>query len=206
MKLNTKLFLITVVLLGVIWVGLQWLNQRHAFITDHDLASASIYPEPKALQPFQLREASGQVFTEKNLLGQWSLVFFGFTNCPSICPTSMAVLNQVYNKVNNAAKPQVIFVSVDPERDTLKRIGQYVQGFNPHFIGVKGQKEQIDALARQMSVLYIKLKPETGNNYTIDHSGAILLINPQGKLHAVFTAPLDAEKMVKDYSLIVANS
>ena len=205
MKVNTKLLVLTGMLLGAIFMGAQWLAQSHSPLSEQDLVNASLYPEPKPINAFHLVNNLGKPFTEKELIGHWTMVFFGFTNCPSMCPTAMAVLNQMYGKLRNVPLPVIVFISVDPKRDNLKKLGQYVQGFNPHFIGVTGSKAEIDGLTRQMSVLYIKIKPEAGSagEYNIDHSGSILLINPQGQLHAVFSMPHDADKMVKDYTTII---
>lgn len=175
------------------------------------LASATVLPQDKELAPFQLIGANQQAFTNDNLKGHWSLVFFGFTNCPSLCPSTLTTLNKVYEQLESEKQvnlPQVVFISVDPDRDTPPRITEYLQGFNKHFIGATGTQEQLDQLTHQLSVLYMKVTQpghENDNTYTIDHSGTILVIDPAGNWYALFNTPHDANNITKDYQTIVSH-
>lgn len=172
------------------------------------LANAQVLPQPRALMPFTLQNTHGQTFTQKELTGQWSLLFFGFTRCPGICPTSMTELKRMYEKLQTehaAIMPQVIFVSVDPEYDTLQGIQKYVTAFNPAFKGVTGDKHQLDTLTTQLGILYMKTAApgqKNPDNYTIDHSGSILLIDPNGELYAIFTMPHHGNKLASDFIAI----
>lgn len=168
---------------------------------------AAVFPQPRTLHAVKLVDGKGQPFTNKQFENHWSLVFFGFTHCPVICPTTMSILNQAYTKLKNdkfKPLPQVIFVSVDPERDDANRANQYASGFNPDFIGITGDKTQIDQLARDMNAVYMKveIKPTNPNEkptYTIDHSTAIMLVDPQGKLRAIFSSPENGDKFAQVY-------
>lgn len=172
--------------------------------------SGTVFPQARELHTFNLLDGKGQSFTNKNLQGHWNLIFFGFTHCPVICPTTLSLLNQAYIKLKNAnyqPLPQVIFISVDPERDDPNRVGQYAAGFNPDFIGLTGEKTSIDQLTRDMNAVYLKvaLKPATPGEkpaYTIDHSTAIMLVDPQGRLRAILSSPANGDKFAQDYQTI----
>lgn len=173
------------------------------------LASASVLPQAKNLNHFQLLFSDHRPFTNDDLTGHWSMLFFGFTNCPDLCPTTLTTLNETY-KIWQADKlatlPQIIFISVDPERDTPPKINEYLKSFNTNFLGATGTKDQLDKLTQQLSVLYMKVqKGKTDEDYTIDHSGTILVIDPKGNWYALFNTPHDAKNIAKDFETIVAN-
>lgn len=159
--------------------------------------------EPKPLVTFALEDMNGKPFTDQSFLDQWSLVFFGFTACPDICPTTLSMLNQVIDIIKatpGIPVPKVIFVSVDPERDTPERLKQYVEHFNMNFLGVTGNQTQLTNFSRQLGVVYEKVYPSKDNTeYSIDHSGSIALINRRGAIQAYFTPPLDAQNIANDY-------
>jgi protein SCO1/2 len=131
-------------------------------------------------------------------------MFFGFTNCPDVCPSALYDLNLVTEKIkelHSAELPpiQVVFFSVDPERDTPEKLSEYLDYFNPDFIGVTGPREQIAPLAMQLGIAYQIEEHEQGAaQYNVYHSASFLLTDPQGRLHGVFPAPHNAEKMVSD--------
>ncbi len=205
--------ILAVIILGVIalFLGSQW-YRSHAPLQESELRVAGLVDATEPLKPFHLTDMNGQAFTNNNLMGHWTLLFFGFTNCPNICPTTMTVLNQVFTKLTaeHQALPTVMFISVDPDRDTLPRIKAYATGFNPAFQGATGTKTEIDQLTTQLGVLYTKVQQASGkadsNNYTVDHSGTLMLINPQGKLRAVFSMPHNADNIAADLPLIMSHS
>ena len=138
----------------------------------------------------ELLRHDGKAFTNDDLTGQWTLVFFGYTHCPDICPTTMNVLAAAKNKAAEDF-PEVVFVSVDPKRDTVDTLGGYVHYFDPTFIGVTGDEKMIQALTLQTGVVYMKVPGSSGSedDYLVDHSSSILLINPEGALAAFLMAP-----------------
>ena len=150
----------------------------------------AILDTPRQIAVPELTRGDGKAFTSDDLSGRWTLVFFGYTSCPDICPVTMNVLAQA-KKQANGEFPQVVLVSVDPERDSVEMLDEYVRYFDPDFIGVTGDDKMISALALQMSVVYMKMPGTSGNenDYLMDHSSAILLINPQGQLTAFLKAP-----------------
>ena len=138
----------------------------------------------------ELTKHDGTAFTNDDLNGNWTLMFFGYTHCPDICPMTMNVLAEA-KKMAAGDFPQVVLVSVDPQRDSVELLDGYVQYFDPAFIGVTGEEKMIQALTLQTSVVYAKMPGSSGNedDYLVDHSSAVLLINPEGKLAAFLNAP-----------------
>lgn len=171
--------------------------------------SGTLLPQPRAISAFDLTDNNGKPFTNASLKNHWTFVFFGFTNCPHICPTTMAELNKMYNSLktdNLSAMPQVVMISVDPERDTVKRMNTYVKSFNTAFIGATGSEQQISAMTKQLGIAYMKVqskKDKLQTNYDIDHSGTVMLFNPQGDLVAFFSMPHDAIKIAQDFTSIM---
>lgn len=168
--------------------------------------TGTLLPTPKNLESFTLVDAKYQVFNNSNFNGHWSLVFFGFTNCPFLCPTTLTALNEMYGTLTSEKiqpLPQVVFISVDTERDNPKKADKYAKTFNKAFTGITGAKDQVDKLAKQLNVLYMKVDQGAKNNYTIDHSGTVLLIDPAGRLHGLFTQPIDPKAVAKDYKRLV---
>ena len=145
---------------------------------------------PRQIQVPELTKHDGTAFTNDDLSGQWTLIFFGYTHCPDICPATMNVLAEAKKK-SAGDFPRVVFITVDPQRDTVDLLGAYVHYFDAEFTGVTGDENMIQALTLQASVLYMKVPGESGNenDYLVDHSSSVLLINPEGQLAAILTAP-----------------
>ena len=153
-----------------------------------------------------LTKDDGTTFTLDDLKGEWHLLFFGYTHCPDVCPVTMGVAAQAKKIAteNNHIFPQVVFISVDPERDKVEMLAEYVQYFDKDFIGVTGDNNLIKALTLQMSVAYMKMAPEEGSeDYLVDHSSALLLLNPEGKLVAFLNPPHDPKTILKDFQTVV---
>jgi protein SCO1/2 len=169
-----------------------WLASSLKFSdTEHAAQIQGVVLKPaRQIQLPELIKHDGTPFTNDDLSGQWSLVFFGYTHCPDICPITMNVLAEA-KKESAGDFPQVVFITVDPLRDTVDKLGGYVHYFDPEFIGVTGDEKMIQALTLQASVLYMKVPGESGNenDYLVDHSSSILLINPEVKLVAMLKAP-----------------
>ena len=171
------------------------------------LGQATLLPSPKALAPFSLTDHHGAPFTLDALRGRWSLLAFGYTSCPDICPTALANLARV-RQLLTAEDPgtpyRTVFVSVDPERDTTARLADYVPYFDPSFIGATGTPAELAGLARQLGIHYERVEaPDSALGYLVDHSAAVLLINPRGEYRAVFGAPHDPRLMAADIQSIV---
>lgn len=171
------------------------------------LSSGQLYPQAKALAPFALLDQNGQAFSNDKLQGKWSFVFFGYTTCPDICPTTLTVFSQLLKQLPPAyqADTQAIFATVDPERDTVDQLRQYMPFFHPELIGLTGAPAATDAFARDLGVAYSKV-PQEGGAYLVDHSVRVFLLNPNGERHALF-APTQGEgfssgQLLADYLML----
>ena len=165
--------------------------------------------KPRKIQPFVLTGTDNVPFNNASLQGHWTMVFFGFTNCGSICPTTMAELGKMYHLLEKKGVkklPHVVMVSVDPERDNLDKLSHYVKAFDPHFYGAQGDEDTINALTKELGIAYAKinLSQENAQNYDIEHTGTVMLFNPKGELNAFFTTPHYASLLAKDYLLLVS--
>lgn len=169
---------------------------------DPNELNATYLPGGKPVRGFQLTDHNGEPFDNERLKGRWTWVFFGYTHCPDACPTALAVLNAAADGLHEQAPDlplQVLMVSVDPQRDTPQRLASYVPHFNPEFIGATGDDAELTALTRDLGIVYVIHEPEPDRSgYLVDHSTAILLINPEGKLQAIFGQPHTPQPMIDD--------
>ena len=195
------------ILIGVIIAALAvtagfWAAQ--AILKDqaprHDL-SATRFPVARDIQPFELIDHHSAAFDQDALQQHWSFVFFGYTYCPDVCPTTLSVLNGVAQRLQDVdADVRFVMVTVDPERDTPERLAEYVTYFNGDFLGVTGSDAGLTQLTRQLGILYNRVEPEDGAaGYLIDHTAGVFLFDPDGRYHAVFTPPLSADRLAGDF-------
>jgi protein SCO1/2 len=166
--------------------------------------NGTILPQGRLIAPFHLVDYDNKAFGPEQLKDQWTFMFFGYTNCPDVCPSTMFQFNLVANELKKTpeilANTKFVLVSVDPERDTPELLKQYLGYYNKDFIGVTGSQEEIKKFTRGLGILYAKSEPEEGkDNYLVDHSAAILLTNNEGNLYAIFSAPHEAIKIAQDY-------
>jgi protein SCO1 len=152
--------------------------------------------------PFSLIGADGKTVTDRDFNGRYMLVFFGFTHCPDICPAELQVIAQALDRLGDQASKVVpIFVTLDPERDTPKAMADYVKSFGPSFVGLTGSPEAIAAAAKAYRVAYTKVENKgLPNEYSVDHSALVYLMDPQGKYLAHFTYGTSAEDMAETLS------
>ena len=172
-----------------------------------ELSSGSYVTPSRKLPDFSLIDQQGRVFGTANLRGHWSMMFFGYTNCPYFCPTTLTTLAAMEKRlraVKAPALPQVIFVSVDAERDTPGQLAKYVPYFDPEFIGLTAADQPgIEAVAKKLGVSVI-ITPAPDGNYTVDHTGAIFVVNPDGRIAAILTGPFTPDSLQADFEHIVA--
>ncbi|HWK73671.1 MAG TPA: SCO family protein [Povalibacter sp.] len=171
------------------------------------LERATALSPPRPVPEFTLTDDSGASFERSRLQDRWSLLFFGFTHCPDVCPTTLGMLAQTEKQLADLPpelKPQVVLVSVDPQRDTPQQLASYVKFFSPSFTGVTGTQDAIDDFTRAMGVPVAIGSPDANGNYTVDHSAAIFLINPDGALRALFSTPHTPAVIAADYRRLVA--
>ena len=213
-------FLVVVTLL----VLFQLRGERQSEVELREIG-VSIYPEARELSNFRLLDQGGNFFSNKDFQGHWNLVFFGFTNCPDICPLTMAELSQFYAGLNFAedVKPRIFLVTVDPQKDNPDSMAAYLATFNEDFIGLSGDPEQISQLADELYVGYgDAVQPEAAmamashehagshseielapGDYLIEHSAHIAVINPRGEYYAVMRAPHRDQDLLKAYREII---
>lgn len=163
--------------------------------------SCTILKNPRPLSAFKLTDINNQPATAKSLQGRWTFLFFGFTRCHMICPTTMAELAKMFKVLNdNEVKqlPRVVMVSIDPRSDVPQVLKTYVQSFNRDFTGLTGNKTEIQHLTKQLGIAVLKAK-----NDQFDHSGTIVLLNPKGEVFAFFSMPHQAKTMAADYQTIL---
>lgn len=199
MTRNIRLTIILCVSFSLVLLGgFMYRLTKPRILSDAEMREygAMMLSTPRRFSDFSLLDHRGNEFTKARLMDKWTLIFFGFTHCPDICPTTLATLNKVITplKEEEKANLQVILLSVDPERDTPGKLAAYVPYFNPDFIGVTGNPYEILNLATQLNAVFSKvpLKAEgEGNDYTVDHSGNIAVINPMGDYHGFFRPPFE---------------
>jgi len=167
---------------------------------------ATVLSAPRALPALDLVDQDGRQMPRDFFAGHWTLVFFGFTQCPDICPTTLATLAQVRRELADlpaGEQPRVLLISVDPERDPPERLAPYVRFFDPAFLGATGSAEATAAAAAAFGVPYSRVEvPEGG--YTMDHGSGLFVVGPAGALVAYLSAPHEAATIARDYRRIVA--
>ncbi|MGB5720959.1 MAG: SCO family protein [Woeseiaceae bacterium] len=167
---------------------------------------AFILPAPMPLPEFELVDQTGNAVTRDTFRDHWSLVFFGFTHCPDICPTTLQVLATARKDLADDGQeplPRIVLVSVDPERDTPELMGQYVDYFGDGNLGVTGNLAELKKLTAALGIFFEK-QAGAAENYAVDHSAAVLVINPAGEFHALFSGSHQVENVVHDMPLIMA--
>lgn len=163
------------------------------------LASGTWLPQPKTVADFQLTDTTGRPFTRRDLAGAPTLVFFGFTHCPDVCPTTLLKLAQV-EKRRAIPGLRVIFVSVDPQRDTPPVLGMYVHAFDPQFQGLTGDSRAIAALAANFGVPVNRVDLP-GGDYTMDHGAVVFLLDDSARIVAIFSPPFEVTALSSDLRL-----
>lgn len=153
------------------------------------LNGAYVFDKPRIIEPFQLVDEEGQAFTLERLQNKWTLLFFGYTYCPDICPTTLADLKNFHTMLADTPysdDTQVVLVSVDPARDTPEQLAPYVNYFDPAFIGVTGEFMPLHKFATNLNAAFTKSITEDGKGYLVDHTSNIVLVNPYGHYHGFF--------------------
>ncbi|MCY1433123.1 hypothetical protein D3C76_1097950 [compost metagenome] len=160
-------------------------------------AGIILLPQSRTVPALEMTDENGQPVMMDELKGKWSLLFFGYTFCPDICPTTLAQLRQVKSELPKEAveRLQVVLVSVDPNRDTPTQLKQYLGYFDKDFRGVTGSLDNLQKLANAVSIPFIPADTSKPN-YTVDHSGNLALLGPDGKQRGFIRAPFNNQKLV----------
>ena len=209
LSIRSPIIWFVLVVLGAILIAQALILQRQA-ADERELETlqATVLRQPRPISDFSLVDHRQQTFDLTRLQGKWSFLFFGYTNCPDVCPNTMTVLNLVDKDLRSTPQShkdtQVVFVSVDPSRDSVAQLNQYVPYFNKEFLGVtENTAGQIDTLTKQLGILAMRVpQAQEQDSYLVEHSASIVLIDPQAKLHALFSAPHDPQVLASEFRKI----
>lgn len=202
-----KVFLVLIAIAAVVIGMFSYQSITKLPLPEHTL----YYQQSREIKPFELTDQNGQTFTKEQFNDKWSLVFFGYTSCPDVCPTTLQNLSFIYDDLKAITqKSQVLLVSVDPQRDSQEKLAQYIAYFNSEFMALRAGHEVLFPFARNMGLMYA-INGE-GDDYLVDHSASLVLVNPEGKIAAIFkpeqvvgkVPSIDSDKLLSDYQKIVA--
>ena len=172
------------------------------------LRAVTALPAPRALPPFAL--ASGTATLNRDdLAGRWTVVFFGFSHCPDVCPTTLALLANVARAIQDlepAQQPRVLFVSVDPARDTPARLAEFTRFFGPSFVGATADDATLATLTGALGAPFTRGAADAAGEYDVDHSGALFLLDPAVRFAAVMTPPLDGPALAADLRTLIGGT
>lgn len=205
---NSKFLIPAMVTLAVLAAGTgfyvslkQSQKEQEAELSTANNIEGLFWPNPKQIHDFTTLDHTNTNFGYEELAGKWSFIFFGYTHCPDVCPITMSVMTDVYTKLGMPVNDiQVIFVSVDPNRDTTEKLAQYVTYFHEDFIGLGGNKENVDSLTNQIGVAYYVNNEEQKENYLVDHTASIFLFDPKARLIGKLSAPHESDKIIQHFT------
>ena len=196
---------------------------RHVFDRGSAPASAPpmqtvrLMPQPRTLPDFALQQSDRTQLLPGELRGHWTLVFIGFTFCPDVCPTTLAELAQAQDRwatLPESIRPRVLFVSVDPERDTIEKIGEYAHAFHKDTLAATADLPPLEAFTKSLSMVFAKVplgeeapgEDAPADQYTIDHSAMIVLLDPQGRMAGIIRPPFQPKAIAEDLATLTAHS
>jgi len=175
------------------------------------LQTVTLLPQPRELPPFNLRQSDGTPLVPGELAGHWTLVFLGFTFCPDVCPTTLAELAQAqkqWEALPESTRPRVLFVSVDPERDTPGKAGEYARAFHTDTLSATADVPALENFATSLGFVFMKVPgknfDQNAQDYSVDHSANIALLDPQGRLAGIIRPPFQPQAIADDLALLTA--
>jgi protein SCO1 len=203
---NTVLSSIAIV---VAVLGLTvYFTVREPALDDQQLRELGVFvlPASREIGTFALADQHGRPFTNADLAGRWSFVFFGFTHCPDLCPVAMSMLARVERHLAEGGRDRLheqfsgVMVSVDPERDDAETLGRYVGAFSPRFTGIVGSRDDVAAFAHELNAAFAAVPhAANGRDYTIDHTVNIVIIDPRGRYRGFISPPYDADAVERAF-------
>lgn len=175
------------------------------------LKAARLFDPPRELPGFSLRQSDGTPLVPGELKGHWTLVFLGFTHCPDVCPTTLAQLagaQKQWAVLPEATRPRVLFVSVDPERDTPDAIGEYAHAFHRDTLAATADVPALETFARSLSMVFAKVPAGSGapDQYSMDHSASLAVLDPQGRLAGFIQPPFEPKDIADDMTALSEDS
>ncbi|MGB3392193.1 MAG: SCO family protein [Stenotrophomonas sp.] len=178
-----------------------------------DTGSIIFYPTPRALPDFSLSQSDGTRLIPGELRGHWTLVFLGFTFCPDVCPTTLAELARAqkqWETIPESLRPRVVFISVDPERDTPARLGEYAHAFHKDTIAATADVPSLERFATPLGLVFQKAPGKNfkanPNDYSMDHSASIVVLDPEGRLAGLMRPPFDPQAIASDLTKLTGKS
>jgi len=196
----------TVAALAALGLGIFAASRIYAPRAAPELQAGTLLHEPRPVATFSLVDHDAQPYANAQLRGRWTLLFAGFTHCPDVCPTTLGVMKQLAQRPDLREAPlEYVFLSVDPERDTPAHLKTYVAYFGPAIRGVSGPREQLDALCASLGLAYLKIPGASDAEYTVDHTAALVLLDPQGRVAGYFQPPHKLDTLAADLVGIVAS-
>lgn len=205
-KSSTASRLITAIAAIAALVGGYYLGNQNKDMIKAQPQIATIIDQGRPLKPFTMQTMDDSDFNNEDLLGKWSFLYFGYTFCPDICPTTLTQFVQMRNRLSAEKElldmSQFIMFSVDPARDSPEKLHAYMTHFNPKFIGATGSREAIDGITEDLGVYYKVHEADENGNYPVDHTSAVMLINPDGNLVAIYSAVHNPQVAAEDFLLI----
>jgi protein SCO1/2 len=185
-----------------LWLGQRFMSAPAAPV----MKNAVLYPAPRSVPDFKLTQANGQPLTLDSWRGHWSAVYFGYTSCPDVCPTTLAMFKQVWRDLGDErANARFDFISVDPQRDTPDKLAKYVSFFNPDFIAATGSDDELTKLTRGLGLMYTR-ETDANGNIEVDHSGSVVIIDPDAKLRGIFRPPFAAQDVTADLETLMKSA
>ena len=204
-----------IVLVAALGAGLGLLAAQRVFNPAPPAATAwpqteavRLFDPPRELPAFNLRQSDGTPLVPGELKGHWTLVFLGFTYCPDVCPmtlTQMAQAQRQWESIPEARRPRVLLVSVDPERDTPDRLGEYAHAFHKDTLAATADIPALEDFAKSISMVFAKVPAEEGmpaDQYSVDHSASMAVLDPQGRMSGLIQPPLDPAAIARDMAAL----
>jgi len=207
LKGKIRLLLLLLICIGIFTI--IKFNTHQPYTIDATQFNGTLLDHPRKIKEFKLIGIDNKPYTKENLQGKWTLLFFGFTRCGSLCPTTMGELGKMMHLLEAqkiSPLPSITMITVDPKRDSSERLSQYVKAFNSDFYGARETAAGMDTLTQELGIAYTSITRHASSEDAyddIEHTGALMLFNPKGELAAFFTPPHRAASLVEDYQLLI---
>lgn len=204
---HKHIFTINKIVIFVVFISAAIMTSLFIFHSSHKAVkttlssgNGTLLPAAREIKSFKLVTANQQKFSQNDFRNHWTLLFFGFTHCSNVCPATLDMINRAYDKLHaDYPSLQVVLISLDPDRDTPTSVADYAHSFNANFIGVTGKIQEIRKLQSQLHVISIRDPESSENNYQLQHSSSILLINPEGKWAGIFKFGMKPDEFVQAF-------
>lgn len=204
MRNRSLLLTFAIIVAGAVGVMVS----RQVFMT-HDvappaLAAVHLMSPPRELPAFSLRQSDGTQLVKGELKGHWTLVYLGFTHCPDVCPTTLGELahaQKQWETLPESTRPRLLFVSVDPDRDTPDKVGEYAHAFHRDTLAATADTPTLERFAQSLSLVFQKMPIAAGapvDSYAVDHSATLVVLDPQARMAAIIQPPFDARAIAAD--------